>query len=98
MRSLISGAALLSLVVVAPAHANRMAANRCAASLQPQARLVFNAVSNTTQTNDPLRKILEARVRELVFTDRLPIGGARPAAEAASQCLRIARDCTADAC
>jgi hypothetical protein len=42
--------------------------------------------------------VLEARVRELVFTDRLMVGNARPAAEAASECLRISRNCTGDRC
>jgi hypothetical protein len=89
---------LLCLLSVPAAHANKAAADICAASLQPPARLVFNAVSNTPQPKDPLRKVLEARVRELVFMDRLTVSGARPAAEAASQCLRIIRNCTGETC
>jgi hypothetical protein len=98
MRRLISGAALLSALTGDVAHANHVAAIKCAGSLQPQALLIFNAVNQTSRPNEPLRKSLEARVRELVFTDRLTIGGARPAAEAASECLRIERNCSSDVC
>jgi hypothetical protein len=97
MKQAISGALLCCVLTVSAAHANR-AADICAASLQPPARLVFNAVSNTPQSQDTLRKVLEARVRELVFMDRLTVSGARPAAEAASQCLRIVRNCTGETC
>ena len=89
---------LLCPVMVASAHANQVAANRCAASLQPEARLVFNAVNQTPQQRDWLRTVIEARVRELIFMDRLTIGAARPAAEAASECLRIERNCYGDTC
>jgi hypothetical protein len=45
-----------------------------------------------------LRAVIEARIRELIFMDRLMISAARPAAEAASPCLRVARNCTGDNC
>jgi hypothetical protein len=86
------------LAVPFGAHADKMRANQCAAGLQPYARLVFDAVIARPQPELMLRSVIEARTRELVFTDRLMVGDARPAAEAASQCLRIARDCTADHC
>jgi hypothetical protein len=89
---------MLSLVVIQGAHAQRTAASVCAASLQPHARLVFDAVIAKPQPELALRSVLEARVRELVFTDRLMVNAARPAAEAASQCLQIARNCSGDRC
>ena len=92
------GFLLLCLVAAPMARADDRAAAACAASLQPHARLVFNAVTAAPQPTLSLRAILEARVRELVFTDRLTIRAARPAAEAASACLRIARNCTRDEC
>jgi hypothetical protein len=73
-------------------------ANTCASSLQPYARLVFDAVVAQPRPELTLRTLIEARVRELVFMDRLMISAARPAAEAASQCLRISRNCTGDRC
>jgi hypothetical protein len=89
---------LFFLFAAQGAHADKLAANVCAASLQPHARLVFDAVIATPQAGSPLRSLIEARVRELVFMDRLMVSAARPAAEAASQCLRISRNCTADNC
>jgi hypothetical protein len=98
MRPLIPVAALLFFLIVPAALADQAKANKCAASLQPEARLVFNAVQSTPASRRPLRNVLEARVRELVFMDHLSMHAARPAAEAASECLRIARNCTGDAC
>lgn len=98
MKKTFSFIALVCLIAAPEAHANRTTANICAASLQPHARLVFDAVNARPNPEQTLRTLIEARVRELVFTDRLMMTAARPAAEAASQCLRISRDCSADRC
>ena len=98
MKNIIPSIGLLSLIAMQGAIAKETPANLCAATLQPPARLVFNAVLERPQPQLLLRSVLEARVRESVFSDRLTIGNARPAAEAASQCLRIARNCTGDVC
>jgi hypothetical protein len=98
MKQTIAWIVLLNLYAAQGAHADLTAANNCAATLQPRARIVFDAVVANPQPDRELRSVLEARVRELVFTDRLMIGSARPAAEAASECLRISRNCTADHC
>ncbi len=89
---------LVYLVSGPGAHADKAAATACAASLQPFARMVFDAVIARPQPELMLRSVIEARTRELVFTDRLMVGDARPAALAASRCLRISRDCTAEHC
>jgi len=98
MRQLIPGVALLLLIIAPAALADQVKAVKCAAGLQPDAQLIFNAVRSTPPPQKPLRSVLEARVRELVFMDHLSAHAARPAAEAASECLRIARNCTGDAC
>jgi hypothetical protein len=98
MKQTIAWIALFNLCAAQGAHADSASANSCAASLQPRARMVFDAVVANPQPQLALRSVLEARVRELVFTDRLMIGSARPAAEAASECLRISRNCSADHC
>jgi hypothetical protein len=90
--------ALLCVFAIGGAHANEAAANKCAGTLPPTARIVFDAVAARPQPEFTLRAVLEARVRELVFMDRLMRSAARPAAEAASECLRIARDCVGDQC
>ena len=89
---------LLLLLALPAAHADQAKAGKCAATLQPEALLVFNAVRSTPPPQRPLKSVLEARVRELVFMDHLSIHAARPAAEAASECLRIARNCTGEPC
>ena len=98
MKQTIAGITLLCLVSIQAAHADERNANRCAASLQPYARVVFDAVNARPQPAVMLRTLLEAQVRELVFSARLTISAARPAAEAASTCLRISRNCTAENC
>jgi hypothetical protein len=98
MKKKIAGISVLCLVVAHGAHADRTSASVCAASLQPHARLVFDFVSARPQPELTLRALLTARVRELIFSDKLMMDAARPAAEAASECLRIARGCTGDNC
>jgi hypothetical protein len=98
MKKSIPWLALLLLLSAPDANADKVAANVCAASLQPYARLVFDAVIAKPQPELMLRTVIEARTRELVFTDRLMMSAARPAAEAASLCLRISRDCTGEHC
>ena len=98
MKQAVPWIALISCTLGVSAHADNAAARKCAATLQPHARLVFDAVAARPQPELSLRTLIEARVRELIFTDRLMMNAARPAAEAASECLRISRNCTGDRC
>jgi hypothetical protein len=98
MKRTIPSIGFLYLFAGHAAYADRAAATVCAASLQPYARLVFEAVIARPQPELALRSVIEARTRELIFTDRLMMDVARPAAEAASLCLRISRGCTAENC
>ena len=98
MKHIFSAIALLCLVAAQGARAELVTTSACTASLQPHARLVFDAVTEKPEPELALRKVLEARTRELVFMDRLMVADARPAAEAASECLRIVRNCTGDNC
>jgi hypothetical protein len=98
MKKGIAATGLLCLLAGPGARADKAAATACAASLQPHARLVFDAVTASPEAGLSLRVLLEATVRELVFMDRLMRSNARPAAEAASECLKIARNCTGDKC
>jgi hypothetical protein len=98
MNKAIPGITLICLTFGLEAHADNVGASRCAATLQPHARLVFDAVAARPQPQVTLRTLIEARVRELIFSDRLMMNAARPAAEAASECLRISRNCTGDNC
>jgi hypothetical protein len=99
MKQTIPWILLCGVVALPPgARADKPAASRCAVALEPHARLVYDSVLARPQPELALRSVLEARVRELVFSDRLMMTTARPAAEAASPCLRILRDCTGDRC
>jgi hypothetical protein len=98
MKKTIVGIGLFCLFAAHHASADKAAADVCAASLQPHARLVFDAVAASPNEGLTLRASLEAKVRELVFMDRLMRNAARPAAEEASECLRIARGCTGESC
>lgn len=89
---------LFSCIAAQGAHADNVAAKKCAATLQPHARLVFDAVAAMPHPELSLLSLIEARVRELIFSDRLMMNAARPAAEEASLCLRISRNCSADNC
>jgi hypothetical protein len=95
-------AIVLSLCLVfetcAPASANEAAANLCASSLDAEARVVFDTVQADPQPGQPLRNVLAVKVGGLVAAGKLSIFSARSAATAASECLRIARDCTAEVC
>ena len=98
MKSWLPLLALLSLISAQLAHADQGGAAKCASALPPSARLVFNAVRADPELQTPLRTVLAARVRKLVFTDRLTMKDAHPAAEAASECLRILRNCNREVC
>jgi hypothetical protein len=83
---------------VSHASADEEAAKSCAASLAPEARLVFDTVRANPQPTIPLRRVLATEVEGLVSGGELSIFSARSAATAAADCLRIARDCTAEVC
>jgi hypothetical protein len=100
MKTIMLGIALSCLFVAHTAYSqpDGAKAHACAATLQPRARMVFDAVIENPQPGQSLRAALEDKVRELVFMDRLVRDAARPAAEAASECLRILRGCTGENC
>jgi predicted protein tyrosine phosphatase len=87
-------AAAMLICSVRGASADEAAAFGCASSLQPQARMVFDAVMAAPKHTTPLRRVLALTLSELVYGGRLPLS----AAEAASDCLRMARNCTDENC
>jgi hypothetical protein len=88
----------LYLTAAMPASAAETDANACGATLDRDARLVFDAVMADPQPGEALRKLLAFKVSGLVADGKLSIFSARSAATAASECLRIARECTAEIC
>lgn len=70
------------------ASANRAAADACAASLSPEARLIFDAAAPAITPNAEIRPILEEKTRALVSSGRVSRSSARGSATAAGNCLR----------
>lgn len=70
------------------ASANRIAADACAASLSPEARLIFDAAAPAITGGTEIRAILEEKTRALVAGGRVSRSSARGSATAAGNCLR----------
>src|ERR1700722_15320320 len=87
--------AVMLICSASAALADEAAARACAASLAPGARMVFDTVMADPPPDTPLRRVLATPLASLVYGARLPLSEARSAAGSASECLRIARDCTA---
>lgn len=96
MKKTILAALLLCNFSGFAADANEAEAMACAETPHPQGRLLFDSVTETPGAADHFRTVTSAR--ELVFTDLLTGGAARAAAEAASECWGIARNCIGGIC
>ena len=70
------------------AAANRAAADACAASLAPEARLIFDAAAPSITPTAEIRPVLEEKTRALVSSGRVSRSSARGSATAAGNCLK----------
>jgi hypothetical protein len=84
---------LAALLAVLPlsAVADNAAATGCAKSLTPAARLIYDATAASQPPDSALRDVIAAQTRKLVITGRIERAAARPAAEAAGACLKMAQ-------
>jgi hypothetical protein len=98
MKKTIFAALLLCNVTGFAAEANEAEAMACAESPHPEAGLVFDKVTERPWEAAPRKTTMATRGREFVLTDRLTREAARAAAEAASECWGIARNCTGEIC
>jgi hypothetical protein len=82
----------LSLLALsaAPALAGQAEAQSCAAGLDANAKLIFNAALPQVAPGADLRGVVTDTTKSLVKAGQVPRGEARPAAEAAGQCLKLA--------
>ena len=80
--------AALACALPAAASANRASAEACAASLAPEARLIFDAAAPSIAPNVEIRPVLEEKTRALVSSGRVSRSSARGSATAAGNCLR----------
>lgn len=83
------GAVLAAIApfAIAPALADSAGAATCAAKLGKPARLIYNTVAPQASGSADLRGLITDQTRGLVMSGQISRGDARPAAEAAGQCL-----------
>ncbi len=89
MKRVPAAAAAFCVVVSAAARADRAEGDKCAASLTPQARLIYDTALTRPIEGASLYDLLTERVRTLVLTGKVGLFDARPAAETAADCLRL---------
>ncbi|MFK8251106.1 hypothetical protein [Ancylobacter terrae] len=82
-------AALLALGTAA--RADKAAGDACAASLNASGKAIYAATLPGLSASTDLRAAVTASTRSLVQAGKVSMGDARPAAEAAGQCLQLAR-------
>jgi hypothetical protein len=81
------GLAMLPAVV----QADQAAAAACAAKLSPEGQMLFNQASpKVTPTND-IKEALTSVARPLVMNGTMSRSTARDAAEAAGECMKLAK-------
>ena len=81
--------ALLTLSA-APAFAGQAEAQSCAAGLDANAKLIFTTALPQVAPGADLKGVVTDTTKSLVKAGQVPRGEARPAAEAAGQCLKLA--------
>jgi hypothetical protein len=84
---------LAAILAVLPLStvAEEASAQSCAEALSPAARLIYDATAASQPPNSALRDVVAAQTRKLVMAGRIERAAARPAAEAAGNCLKMAQ-------
>ncbi len=83
----IAAAASALLFSAVPSFADRAAADKCAAGLSADSKLIYAAAIGSVAPGVDLKDVVTSKTRSLVFAGKLGRGGARTAAEAAGTCL-----------
>lgn len=78
--------AVLSLSVI-PSFASRAAADKCAAGLSADSKLIYADSIGSVAPGVNLRDIVRSKTRSLVISGKVARSGAQAAAEAAGACL-----------
>jgi hypothetical protein len=86
------GAVLFALLVAAPsAYADRLAADKCAAALPPNSKVLYDQALPAVLIGTPIKDALTSSARSMVMGGSMSREIARPAAEAAAPCLQQLR-------
>eukprot|EP01030_Chromulinospumella_sphaerica_P023302 gene23302-23326_t len=80
----------LVLISAAPAFAGAAEATSCAAGLDANGQLIFNAVIPQVTPAIDLRGAVTSATKSLVMSGQIPRSVAKPAAMAAGECLKLA--------
>lgn len=81
----------LLAISAAPAFAGAAEAQSCAASLDANSQLIFNAALPQVSPSADLRAVVTTATKSLVSSGQIPMSAAKPAAMAAGQCLKLAK-------
>ncbi len=81
--------ATMLLVIPAVVRADQASALACSASLSSDAKLVYDKTAPTVKPDTIIKDALSAVVRPMVMNGSMAQAVARPAAEAAGECLKL---------
>jgi len=81
--------AAAGLLLVAPALADKAAADRCAAKLSPEARAIYTASAPKLVPGADGRAIVTEETRRLVLAGQIDFNKAQDTAMAAANCLML---------
>ncbi|MBS7702600.1 hypothetical protein [Chelatococcus asaccharovorans] len=87
----VSASAAITPAMITLAMASPAGAAACAAKLGKSAQIIYNAVAPQVSGGGDLRGLVTDQTRGLVMSGQISRGDARPAAEAAGQCLEQLR-------
>ncbi len=79
---------LASVVAAAPALADQASGEACSKTLPPPALMIYRAASPDMRPDTDMASLLRRKTMPLVISGDMNIRTARPAATAASACLR----------
>lgn len=75
----------------ATAHADQAAANACASKLSKEGQLLYEKAAPTVTPTNDIKEALTEVARPLVMNGTMSRGTARAAAEAAGECMKLAK-------
>jgi hypothetical protein len=83
----------VAMLVLAPtlAHADKQAADACAGSLSPGAKMIFDASAPEFPSAPDPKGLVKSKTKELVLGGKIQRGDARANAISAGECLKKLR-------
>lgn len=85
----IVSASVLLIAMTTTGLADRKAADACATKLTPISKQIYEVTLAQNPTPETGRGLVVAETEKLIAQGKVSLGDARPAAEAAGQCLEL---------